>query len=135
MNLPYGALTERGLKDMALYLDREATRISEYGAITSSPHGVFLLAELDDRLALVRRLYRSIDPGHESANYLLAALQAWEAEIEEWTSRLRKNEEHQQRLGDLAKALKQHIAARVKTQTERTRMVPKGYKPSAGGDA
>jgi len=81
-------LDEEGLRKVISYLDREIQRAGFYEELKITPAGEFLIHELKDRVELAHNLYKNIEPHHENARYMLATIQAYEREAQEWLSRI-----------------------------------------------
>lgn len=85
-----GALTTEGLRNYVDYLDRELARVMRYETFQNTIEGKFLIEELVQRREFIRGMYSAIQPESRDAPIMLAAMQAYEREVDEWLKRMTK---------------------------------------------
>jgi hypothetical protein len=120
------ALTDEGLKREYKYLELQAARQDHYAEIMRHPEGKFLAEEFKTRRERVRNLYACIDVQKEGATHLLAALQAYEREANEWINRLIGGREQSDEVGERMKAITDLLEQRKKAAQDTT-FVPTGH--------
>ena len=123
------ALTDSGIDRMVADIDTTIGRANIYEAIAVGEHGKPLVMELHRRLDHIRDMYVAVDATSDSANVMLATLQATERELKEWLDRLEGSVTlieslagERSRLLEIAQTRKAYESNRV------SQFLPGGYK-------
>ena len=87
-NTLYQGMSEEGLKSLLDELTKQVGRAETYNVLSESQEGKLLIADMRKRLDFNRKQYQFIDATRPEAPYLLATIQAYEREIQEWLNKL-----------------------------------------------
>ena len=124
MNVDLRGLDKDGLSKMMTHLDKSKNRDVLYASFEKLAEGEFLLAELNERKEHTRDLYSCIPPDSDNVGVLLASIQAYERETNEWISRITGGDQRVAEVDEKVNSIKKMVKHRQEMSKRSERFVP-----------